>query len=76
MTGKLDDVQFKAETNPALHPGQSAAIYLAGKRVGFIGVVHPDLERKLDLNGRTVVFEIEWEALAERRIPQAREVSR
>ena len=76
LTGKLDDVQFKAETNPALHPGQSAAIYLAGKRVGFIGVVHPDLERKLDLNGRTVVFEIEWEALAERRIPQAREISR
>ncbi|MDN6548681.1 MAG: phenylalanine--tRNA ligase subunit beta [Enterobacterales bacterium] len=76
LTGKLDDVQFKAETNPALHPGQSAAIYLAGKRVGFIGVVHPDLERKLDLNGRTVVFEIEWETLAERRIPQAREVSR
>ncbi|KID05041.2 phenylalanine--tRNA ligase subunit beta [Hafnia alvei] len=76
LTGKLDDVQFKAETNPALHPGQSAAIYLAGKRVGFIGVVHPDLERKLDLNGRTVVFEIEWGALAERRIPQAREVSR
>ncbi|MEG0536812.1 phenylalanine--tRNA ligase subunit beta, partial [Hafnia sp.] len=72
LTGKLDDVQFKAEKNPALHPGQSAAIYLAGKRVGFIGVVHPDLERKLDLNGRTVVFEIEWEALAERRIPQAR----
>ncbi|TBM04067.1 phenylalanine--tRNA ligase subunit beta [Hafnia paralvei] len=76
LTGKLDDVQFKAEKNPTLHPGQSAAIYLAGKRVGFIGVVHPDLERKLDLNGRTVVFEIEWEALAERRIPQAREISR
>nr|WP_279079520.1 phenylalanine--tRNA ligase subunit beta [Hafnia alvei] len=76
LTGKLDDVQFKAETSPALHPGQSAAIYLAGKRVGFIGVVHPDLERKLDMNGRTVVFEIEWEALAERRTPQAREVSR
>ncbi|MEG0867193.1 MAG: phenylalanine--tRNA ligase subunit beta [Hafnia sp.] len=76
LTGKLDDVQFKAEKNPALHPGQSAAIYLAGKRVGFIGVVHPELERKLDLNGRTVVFEIEWEALAERRIPQAREISR
>ncbi|MEG2114703.1 MAG: phenylalanine--tRNA ligase subunit beta, partial [Hafnia sp.] len=29
LTGKLDDVQFKAEKNPALHPGQSAAIYLA-----------------------------------------------
>ncbi|MEG2113499.1 MAG: phenylalanine--tRNA ligase subunit beta, partial [Hafnia sp.] len=41
LTGKLADIQFKAEANPALHPGQSAAIYLKGERIGFIGVVHP-----------------------------------
>lgn len=76
LTGKLSAIQFKAESNPALHPGQSAAIYLHGERVGFIGVVHPELERKLDLNGRTVVFELEWNKLASRAVPQAREVSR
>ncbi|MEX2939812.1 phenylalanine--tRNA ligase subunit beta [Serratia fonticola] len=76
LTGKLSEIQFKAESNPALHPGQSAAIYLHGERVGFIGVVHPELERKLDLNGRTVVFELEWNKLASRVVPQAREVSR
>ncbi|HHQ6614137.1 phenylalanine--tRNA ligase subunit beta [Serratia fonticola] len=76
LTGKLSEIQFKAESNPALHPGQSAAIYLHGERVGFIGVVHPELERKLDLNGRTVVFELEWNKLASRAVPQAREVSR
>ncbi|MFV8908504.1 phenylalanine--tRNA ligase subunit beta [Serratia fonticola] len=76
LTGKLSEIQFKAESNPALHPGQSAAIYLHGERVGFIGVVHPELERKLDLNGRTVVFELEWDKLASRAVPQAREVSR
>jgi len=76
LTGKLADIQFKAEANPALHPGQSAAIYLKGERIGFIGVVHPELERKLDLNGRTLVFEIEWNAIANRVISQAREVSR
>ena len=76
LTGKLADIQFKAEANPALHPGQSAAIYLKGERIGFIGVVHPELERKLDLNGRTLVFEIEWNAIADRVISQAREVSR
>ena len=43
-----------------------------GERVGFIGVVHPELERKLDLNGRTVVFELEWNKLASRAVPQAR----
>lgn len=66
LTGKLGDIQFKAEMNPALHPGQSAAIYLKDERIGFIGVVHPELERKLDLNGRTLVFELEWNKLADR----------
>ena len=47
-----------------------------GERVGFIGVVHPELERKPDLNGRTVVFELEWNKLASRAVPQAREISR
>lgn len=76
LTGKLGDVQFKAEANPALHPGQSAAIYLKGERIGFAGVVHPELERKLDLNGRTLVFELEWSKLADRVVPEAKEISR
>ena len=33
-------------------------------------------ERKLDLNGRTLVFELEWNKLADRVVPQAREISR
>ena len=76
LTGKLSEIEFRAEAIPALHPGQSAAIYLDGKRVGFIGVVHPELERKLDLNGRTIVFELEWNPVADRVIPQAQDVSR
>ena len=76
LTGKLSEIEFRAEAIPALHPGQSAAIYLAGKRIGFIGVVHPELERKLDLNGRTIVFELEWSPVADRVIPQAQDVSR
>ena len=76
LTGKMNDVQFKVEANPALHPGQSAAIYLRGERIGFIGVVHPELERKLDLNGRTVVFELLWNKVADRVLPDAKEISR
>lgn len=76
LTGKLSEIEFRAEAIPALHPGQSAAIYLDGVRVGFIGVVHPELERKLDLNGRTMVFELEWNKVADRVIPQAQDVSR
>ena len=76
LTGKLDAIEFRAEANPALHPGQSAAIYLQGERIGFIGVVHPELERKLDLNGRTLVFELLWNKVADRVLPDAREISR
>ncbi|MEY4922337.1 MAG: phenylalanine--tRNA ligase, beta subunit [Pseudomonadota bacterium] len=76
LTGKLSDVWFRAAAHPALHPGQSAAIYLAGEYIGFIGVVHPELERKLDLNGCTVVFEVEWNKLADRVVPKISEISR
>ncbi|QQA74158.1 phenylalanine--tRNA ligase subunit beta [Pectobacterium parmentieri] len=76
LTGKFSEVEFRAENNPALHPGQSAAIYLCGERIGFIGVIHPELERKLDLNGRTVVFELLWDKVADRVLPDANEISR
>jgi phenylalanyl-tRNA synthetase beta chain len=76
LTGKLSAIEFRAEAIPALHPGQSAAIYLKDEYVGFIGVVHPELERKLDLNGRTLVFELEWNKVADRVVPQAQEISR
>ncbi|WPC72984.1 phenylalanine--tRNA ligase subunit beta [Vibrio porteresiae] len=67
---------FAAVKHPALHPGQSAAIILDGKQVGVIGTVHPELERKFGLNGRTIVFEIEWNAIATRVIPEAASLSK
>ncbi len=67
---------FSATKHPALHPGQAAAILLEGKPVGVIGTVHPELERKFGLNGRTVVFEIEWAAISTKVIPEAATVSK
>ncbi|MEZ9564535.1 phenylalanine--tRNA ligase subunit beta [Vibrio artabrorum] len=64
------------ERNPALHPGQSAMIMANGKEVGIIGTVHPELERKFGLNGRTIVFEIEWAAINTRVLPEAVAVSK
>ncbi|ELK5316504.1 phenylalanine--tRNA ligase subunit beta [Vibrio vulnificus] len=62
---------FVAAKHPALHPGQSAAIVVDGKDIGVIGTVHPELERKFGLNGRTIVFEIEWSAINRKVIPEA-----
>ncbi|WP_070971025.1 phenylalanine--tRNA ligase subunit beta [Vibrio sonorensis] len=67
---------FAATKHPALHPGQSAAILVDGKEIGVIGTVHPELERKFGLNGRTIVFEIEWSSINTRIIPEAVAVSK
>lgn len=67
---------FAATKHPALHPGQAAAILFEGKPVGVVGTVHPELERKFGLNGRTVVFELEWSAISSKVIPEAASVSK
>ena len=69
-------VKFVAKAYNALHPGQSAAIELDGKEIGFIGTIHPLIAQKLGLNGKAVVFEILWDAIANRRVVQAKEISK
>lgn len=71
LTANGKAYSFTAVKHPALHPGQSAAVILDGEVIGVIGTVHPELERKFGLNGRTVVFEIEWSAIDSRVIPEA-----
>lgn len=76
LTANEKAYHFAATSHPALHPGQSAAIILDGKEIGVIGTLHPELERKFGLNGRTIVFEIEWAAIDSRALPQAQAISK
>ena len=69
-------VKFVAKAHSALHPGQSSSIELDGKEIGFIGTIHPLIAQKLGLNGKAVVFEILWDAIANRRVVQAKEISK
>jgi phenylalanyl-tRNA synthetase beta chain len=71
LTANPSQYHFSAVKHPALHPGQSAAIIVGGRQVGVLGSIHPELERKFGLNGRTIVFEIEWSAIDLRTIPEA-----
>lgn len=76
LTGTGNLVKFVAKSYPALHSGQSAAILLNGEEIGFIGTVHPKIAQQLGLNGKAIVFEILWKAIANRHIVQAKEISR
>lgn len=69
LTGAGDAYAFRADPHPALHPGQSAGIYLADRQIGTLGMLHPELERRLDLSGSTYLFEIELQEIMEGRLP-------
>ncbi len=68
--------EFVAKQHSALHPGQSAAILRNGEEIGYIGAIHPKFEKKLGLNGRTLVFEVELEKIQPRQLPAAGELSK
>jgi phenylalanyl-tRNA synthetase beta chain len=70
------DVSFIVAAHPALHPGRSACIDLAGQSIGWIGELHPRLQQKYELPKATVVFEIDADALLAQAIPRAEPVPR
>lgn len=76
LTSIRGKVQFVAKQFSALHPGQSATILVDGQEVGFIGTVHPKIVQQLGLAGKPIVFELLAEAISERVIPSAKEISR
>ncbi len=81
LTANQKAYSFKAGQHPAMHPGQTAVILvdegLATEcQVGVIGTIHPELERKFGLNGRTIAFEVEWDAINTRVLPEAVAVSK
>ncbi|MEJ2589827.1 MAG: phenylalanine--tRNA ligase subunit beta [Candidatus Thiodiazotropha sp.] len=69
LTGAADDFSFAADAHPALHPGQSALIGYADKPVGRLGMLHPELEKRLDLGGATFLFEVDLAVIARGRLP-------
>lgn len=76
LTADAASYEFSKAELDALHPGQTAKITRNGQLVGYVGSLHPELERKLGLNGRTLVFELLVSEVITQIIPQASEISR
>jgi len=67
--GGMDSITFvKAEHN-ALHPGQTAQIFDKNQSIGWIGALHPETQKTLDIDAIVYVFEIDQNALLEADIP-------
>ncbi len=59
-----------------LHPGRGARVARDGVTVGYLGALHPQLARALDLGPDVHVLELALEPLLARRLPQVRAVPR
>ncbi|MCL5059519.1 MAG: phenylalanine--tRNA ligase subunit beta [Candidatus Thermoplasmatota archaeon] len=62
--------------HPALHPGQCTELWADGRAIGWIGALHPRLVQAFDLPAAPVLFELDSEALARRRLPRHAALSR
>ncbi|WP_027485158.1 phenylalanine--tRNA ligase subunit beta [Rhodanobacter sp. OR87] len=59
-----------------LHPGRGARVARDGLTVGYLGALHPQLAKALDLGPDVHVLELALEPLLTRRLPRAQAVPR
>ncbi len=76
LLGCDGQVQFNRAELSALHPGQSAVINLNDEVIGYFGVLHPEIEKKLSLNSKTLVFEINLAKINFKKVPVAQDLSK
>lgn len=69
-------LSFQPSTAGYGHPGRSADVLRDGRRIGWIGQLHPRLARLLGLDTDVVAFEVDLGPLSERSLPRATEQSR
>ncbi|MFT6991654.1 MAG: phenylalanyl-tRNA synthetase beta chain, partial [Paraglaciecola sp.] len=72
----VEGYRFVNANHSALHPGQSAEIFVDDMLLGSIGAIHPQFEKVLGLNGRSFVFELEISALGLKKLPKSQEISK
>jgi phenylalanyl-tRNA synthetase beta chain len=58
---------FEARRAPRLHPGRCARVLLDGKAVGWVGELHPRWRQGYELPQAPVMFELDLDALLQRR---------
>jgi len=72
-------LEYRPSNAPHGHPGRSAEVWRtdgAGECIGWIGELHPRLQRALDLDGAVIAFELDLDPLRRRAIPRAQGLSR
>ncbi|MEW6569098.1 MAG: phenylalanine--tRNA ligase subunit beta [Chloroflexota bacterium] len=60
----IDQARYEPAGHPTFHPGKCASLWVGERHLGFLGEVHPAVQRNFDLNaGPVLAAELDVEAL-------------
>lgn len=76
LSGAHSEFRFSAQQHPALHPGQSARIWRGDRPVGWLGALHPQHLKQMDLTYPVFVFELDAAAALTAHVPEFAEISK
>jgi phenylalanyl-tRNA synthetase beta chain len=62
LTGSISEFRFEPDSLSCLRPGRTARIFRDSTPIGWLGEVHPQLVKSLELGVNTVIFELEVES--------------
>ncbi|WP_407408222.1 phenylalanine--tRNA ligase subunit beta [Peribacillus sp.] len=65
--GLTDQISYRQAEIKDMHPGRTAEVLLHGEVIGFIGQVHPTVQKDLDIK-ETYIFELSFKAMAEAEV--------
>jgi phenylalanyl-tRNA synthetase beta chain len=63
--------RFVAGEHPALHPGRCASVEVSGRRIGWVGELHPRWCQAYEIAQPPVLFELDLAAVLSRPVPAA-----
>ncbi len=76
LGGDEQRLRFEADSIPCMHPGKCARINIDGRLAGWIGELHPELSKYLELKVAPIVFEIDYVSSFISHIPVYKEISK
>lgn len=71
------EVRYSPEPHSSLHPGQTAEILSPdGEKLGWLGMLHPNLEKQLGFDTPVFLFELDQNLLLNKNIPVFKSLSK
>jgi phenylalanyl-tRNA synthetase beta chain len=76
LTGSIAEFRFEAGSLGCLRPGRTARVFRGSTPIGWLGEVHPQLVKSLNIGVNTVIFELEIESSFRDKPPKFIKISK